>query len=174
MTSLIFSIIIAAVGVLLAVKASVRPLESVSGMAYVLPKWLFSVWVFLTGLLAVPSVFDALSDTWRFLGFLMMAALVFVAATACYREERTALHYAAGTATAVVATFITAVLCPKLLWLWLLYPLVIIRVQVKKSGSMNPSYESEPTDFNVYVLKGWLLWAEIWVYGLLVGAVIVK
>ena len=99
-------------------------LDSVSEIAYIVPKWVFSLWMMLTGMTLMPSLMDALPDHNRFVGFLAVSGLACVAATPYYKEEHKALHYVGGSLCALCSTVVAWILCPWLLALWLVYACV--------------------------------------------------
>ena len=98
--------------------------DSLSHIAYIVPKWVFSLWMMLTGMTLMPSLMDALPDHKRFVGFLAVLGRAGVAATPYYKEEHKALHYAGGILCALCSTVVAWILHPLLLALWLVYACV--------------------------------------------------
>lgn len=98
--------------------------DSLSHIAYIVPKWVFSLWMMLTGMTLMPSLMDALPDHQRFVGFLAVSGLACVAATPYYKEEHKTLHYAGGFLCALCSIVVAWMLCPWLLVSWLVYACV--------------------------------------------------
>lgn len=118
MTIIAFFFAVAAIAVAASKKGELP--ESVSEIAYIIPKWAFSLWIVAVGALLMVTAFGRLG-TWQFLGFLMMVGLLGIAVTPYYKKENKALHYGGGLLSGIVATAIVAVLQPILLCLWSWY-----------------------------------------------------
>ena len=97
-------------------------LDSVSEVAYILPKWAFTVWMAIVGMLLMPGLMEKLPDNWRFLGFLAVACSFGVASTPWYKTEDGTLHYVGGGLCAVLSLVVVAMLRPWLLLAWLSVP----------------------------------------------------
>lgn len=96
-------------------------LNSISEIAYIIPSWVFTIWLSFIGILLMPSLMTILSANLQWLGFLMIFGLFIVAASPYYRTESKILHYIGGTLSIVCATAITAILKPILLIMWTLF-----------------------------------------------------
>ena len=100
--------------------------DSMSGIAYIMPKWLFSAWVMLVGISLMPPLMDALSPSWRWLGFLMVVGLACVASSPYYKTEGIRLHYIGAVICFVFAQAVVGMVRPLCLLLWVVYPLTLI------------------------------------------------
>ena len=158
--TLLISVAMAAAGVLWAQsQKGFGPLESVSGIAYRMPKWLFTSWAMMVGIFLMPGVFGALPDEWRFLGFLMVAGVGLVAITASYKEEHRVLHYVGAVVAFLLATVVTAVVRPWCLVAWVAFALAF-KIDIDKY------------DLTVEIRRNWLLVAEVLCYLCLVASII--
>ena len=99
--------------------------DSVSEIAYIIPHWAFSVWIAIVGMLLMPDMMDNLPDGLQFIGFLSVVGLFCVAASSYYRTEAAPLHYIGGIMCACCATAVTAIVCPEVLFGWLVYGLLM-------------------------------------------------
>lgn len=137
------------VGVAVAVYATIKnnglP-ESVSEIAYIIPHWAFTVWIAAIGFLVMPGMMDSINENWQWIGFLSVAGLMCVAASAYYKTESKILHYIGGCLCALCATVATAIIEPYLLLGWIVYPAVVFT-------------------------KSWLFWGEVVVFTLLLIAI---
>ncbi len=122
--------------------------DSISEIAYIIPHWAFSSWIAIIGILLMPSMMDALPDRLQWVGFLSVAGLMCVAASAYYKTESAVLHYSGGCLCATCATVVTAIVCPALLAAWVLYAVAMAWQK----------------------WCCWLFWAEITVFALLIAA----
>ena len=99
--------------------------DSVSEIAYIIPKWAFTLWLAVICILLLPDMVSTLPDSLTFIGFLCVAGLLCVAASPYYKTEEKTLHYAGGWLCAVSATVATALACWPVLLAWLTYPLTL-------------------------------------------------
>ena len=97
---------------------------SISSMVYILPKggwrWLWTVWIWLTGLLLIVPLMDALPDDWKFLAFLTIGCLMFCGAMPIFIEENHKWHNIFGIAAGVLSQGCVAIINPWYLVLWIL------------------------------------------------------
>ena len=100
--------------------------DSISAIAYIVPKWVFSIWAMLVGMSLMPPLMDALSPNWRWLGFLMVVGLACVASSPYYKTESVKLHYIGAAVCFVFAQAVVSITCPLCLLLWVVYPLAFI------------------------------------------------
>ena len=96
--------------------------DSVSEVAYILPKWVFTIWIAAMGLLLMPGLMENLPENLKWVGFLVVACSFGVAATPYYKAEARTLHYVGGILCAVLSLFIVAMLRPWLLTMWVVVP----------------------------------------------------
>lgn len=146
-TNIIALLLALAVVIYAAAKKRAVP-DSISEIAYIIPHWAFSSWIAIIGISLMPSMMDALPDRWQWIGFLSVAGLFCVAASAYYKTESAVLHYTGGCVCALCATAVTAMTCPALLSAWVLYAVAM--------AWQKPSC--------------WLFWAEVTVFILLICA----
>ena len=71
-------------------------LDSVSEVAYILPKWAFTAWMALVGMLLMPGLMESLPESRQWLGFLAVVGALCVAASPYYKTESRVLHYGGG------------------------------------------------------------------------------
>ena len=97
---------------------------SISSMVYILPKggwrWLWTVWIWLTGFLLIVPLMDALPDGWKFLAFLTIGCLMFCGAMPIFIEENHKWHNIFGIAAGVLSQICVAIINPWYLVLWIL------------------------------------------------------
>ena len=106
----------------LAVRRKGAMLDSVSEVAYILPKWAFTVWMAIVGVLLMPGLMESLSENRQWLGSLAVVGALCVAASPYYKTESRVLHYGGGAFCAILSTVIVAMLQPWLLLAWVLIP----------------------------------------------------
>ena len=146
----IIALLLAVAGMVFGWERLWRMPESVSELAYVIPKWLFTVWLSLVGIAMMMPMIDALPVNWSWLCVTWCAGMMAAAATPFYRSYERALHYIGGVSTAVSAVIATGVLCGWLpLWGLLVW---LIMVAIKP--------------------KSWCLWGEVLIFVLLVAALL--
>ena len=97
-------------------------LDSVSEVAYILPKWAFTAWMAIVGMLLMPGLMESLPENRQWLGFLAVVGALCVAASPYYKTESRVLHYGGGAFCAILSTVIVAMLQPLLLLAWVLIP----------------------------------------------------
>lgn len=100
--------------------------DSLSSIAYIIPKWLFSTWIMVTGMMLMPALMDVLSPCYQWMGFLMVVGLSCVAASPYYRTEQVRLHYIGAVLCFIFAMLVVWMTRPVLLWLWLAYPILLM------------------------------------------------
>ena len=97
---------------------------SISSLVYILPeggwRWLWTIWIWITGLLLIVPLMDALPDEWRFLGFFTIASLMFCGAIPLFMEEYNTWHNILGVAAGILSQVCVAVINPWCLTLWIL------------------------------------------------------
>lgn len=104
-----------------AVKENGMP-ESISSLVYDMKKkWVWSLWLLVTGLLALPKLLDSLPDMWKFFGFLMFIALVGTDLTPLYIKDDRKIHNAFCIVLGVLSQVCVAILSPYWLPLWVLF-----------------------------------------------------
>ena len=97
--------------------------DSVSEVAYIIPKWAFTAWVALVGVLLMPALMESLPEGRQWLGFLVVASAFCVAASPYYKTESRVLHYGGGVLCAIVSSVVVAMLDPWWLLAWVSIPL---------------------------------------------------
>jgi len=120
------SLMLATAGIILAMTRKEGALESVSEIAYVIPKWAFTLWIVAVGGLLMPDLMEHLSENWQWTGFLCVVGLFCVAASPYYKTESKVLHFFGGWMCGCFATAITAATCWPVLFVWLCYPLCLL------------------------------------------------
>lgn len=116
------SFMLFALVMVLAVTRKGAMLDSVSETAYILPKWAFTAWMALVGMMLMPGLMESLPESCRWLGFLAVVGALCVAASPYYKTESRVLHYGGGAFCAILSTVIVAMLQPWLLLAWVLIP----------------------------------------------------
>ena len=94
---------------------------SISHLAYILPKWAFTLIIATAAMLTVPPTIDIMPDGCQPIAFAMGIGLFMVAASPHYRTEATTLHNIGGWLAAIAATLSVAITQPLLLLLWLAF-----------------------------------------------------
>ena len=125
-------------------------LDSVSEMAYIIPKWAFSSWVALMGILLMPDIMEHLQENRQWIGFLCIAGLYCVAASPCYKTDEKLLHFVGGWLCGLCATAIVGMWCWQLFVCWAGYLIAML----------------------FFGWKCYTFWAELLVFALLVAVLI--
>lgn len=130
MTGLIVAILMAVLYVGAAIKVRGELPASLSALVYVLPeggwRWLWTVWIWLTGLLIVGPLLEVLPECWEFLGALMVASLMFCGAMPLFVRELNRWHNGLGVAVGVLSQLCVLIVSPWWLMVWLLMAAVAI------------------------------------------------
>lgn len=96
--------------------------DSISSMVYVLPdgsaRWLWTIWLWLVTVLLAPSLIDALSDKWQFIGFLMISCLLFTGAMPIFMKEHKKAHNVLGVTAGILSQVCVVIIDPWWLLLW--------------------------------------------------------
>lgn len=101
-------------------------LDSVSEVAYIIPSWMFTVWIAIVGIFLAPCLIDSLPLGLKWVGFLAIVGLFAVAASPYYKTDSKTLHYSGGIICFIFSTITTAIVSPLLLLLWFgIFPLII-------------------------------------------------
>lgn len=95
--------------------------DSISEIAYILPSWVFTVWMAIVGMCAVYSTADKLPDDWQFVPMFIGLGLFLVAASPYYRSEAVDVHYIGGWMAAIFSMVFVAIDCPWALLGWLAF-----------------------------------------------------
>lgn len=101
--------------------------DSVSEVAYIFPKWVFTVWIAFVAMLLMPKLMASLPEDRQWLGFLVAASAFCVAASPYYKTENKVLHYGGGVLCAIIALMVVTILHP-----WVLLSLVAVLFAPKK------------------------------------------
>lgn len=133
--SAVFSV---AMAIVAAKKAKELP-DSVSSFSYYVGVIRFSLWVAATGVILLFASLYVLPSKYTYIGGVMSAGLLMVAATPYYRTENKVLHYVGGYLFGLASQVVVALLTPWLLILWVLFPLIFIR----KSWEENNTFIAE-------------------------------
>ena len=98
-----------------------RCLDSISEISYILPHWMFTVWIACIALLLSPAIIDSLPDNMKWVGFVSIVGLLTVAASPYYRTENAVMHYAGGWICGLGFMVVVFMNAPYILLGWLLY-----------------------------------------------------
>lgn len=95
--------------------------DSISALVFLLERrwqWVWTLWLFAVALTLAPPLLDAMPDEWRFVGFLTVGSLLFVAAMPLVRHDENRAHYVLAVAAGVLSQLCVLVLCWPCLLLW--------------------------------------------------------
>lgn len=98
--------------------------ESISSTVYLLPRkgqFLFTVVLWIVGFCLVIPLMEKVSDSTRFLVFLMVAGVIGVGAAPLVAKERNTFHYVCAAVSGVTSQLLVALNQPLLLSTWSLY-----------------------------------------------------
>lgn len=101
--------------------------ESISEIAYIFPKWLFSILIMFLGILIMPPILSVINVHFQWLVFFIVAGLWCVASSPFYKSENIFMHYGGAILCFISALAIIVLLNPKILFIWLIYPLCLIK-----------------------------------------------
>lgn len=143
-TMILISVLVALAGVAGAIIKEKKLPESISGMVFTLKgnwKWLWTIWLWAVSFtIGIPTI-DALPDNVKFLGFLMMAGLVFTGAVPLFEKNGRRMHYACAIAAGILSQVCVAMIEPWCLLVWLTFAgymgLLVWNVFYKKDYSQH-------------------------------------
>ena len=125
--------------------------DSVSGIAYIMPHWAFSMWIACTAMLLMPRMMELLPQNEQWIGFVSVVGAFIVASSSFYKSEAKGLHYIGGCICAVFAIVATSMIKPMMLLLFL--PVLLILLKLKS--------------------KEWLFWTELAIYVVLTTTLLI-
>lgn len=111
--------------------------ESISSTVFKLKKkmvWVFSVVMWVVGFLLMPPLMENVSDSTRFIAFLMVAGILFVGASPLVAKEKNTIHYVCAVMSGIASQLLVALNQPLFLLMWFPY---ISYTMVAKDGSRN-------------------------------------
>lgn len=120
------SLIITLFGIIFAIYKNKGIPNSISAIAYIIPHWLFSTWICLSGIALAPELFNYLPENLEFLGFLFVLGIMIVSSTSYYRQEGTTLHYIGAILSTITAFLIIKI---PLQLIWIPYLIYILRTK---------------------------------------------
>lgn len=124
MAVVMISIVLAVLGVAVAMKDGKGLPESISAMVYDLArygKWAWTVWVAAVTMTACVPLLEVMPGEWQFLAFLTMACLVFVAFMPLVVTDSRRWHYILAIAGGILSQVCVAVVSPWWLLAWFMY-----------------------------------------------------
>lgn len=164
----IASVVLAAVGIALAIWRERKLPESISGMVFSLKgnwRWLWTIWMWaVTFTIGIPTI-DVLNGDVEFIGFLMMACLMFVGAMPLFELESKKEHYFFAVLGGLLSQVCVALISPWWLFTWVLFVALL--------GVIARDYYKKDYRVHWYDHIGCFL-SEVICYVALVGAVITK
>ena len=101
--------------------------DSISEIAYIFPKWLFTILIGILAILVTPGIIAIVSINYQWLAFLVIAGLWCVASSPYYKTEEIKLHYFGAILCFVSALAIIIMTKPIYLIIWVLYPLCLFK-----------------------------------------------
>lgn len=120
----IVSVLLAVVGIALAIWRERRLSESISGMVFTLKgnwRWLWTIWMWaVTFCIGIPTI-EVLNGDVEFLGFLMMGSLMFVGAMPLFELESKKEHYFFAAIGGLLSQVCVAMISPWWLFTWLAF-----------------------------------------------------
>ena len=130
-TLVLISILLSAIGVVLATWKNKELPESMSALVYGLPKrqqWLWTLWIWSVAVtVGIPLIDRMKGEMFQFLAFFTMVSLVFCGAIPIVRNERNTVHYGLAIVAGVSSQLCVVLIEP--LWL-LVLPVVLAFVAV--------------------------------------------
>ena len=124
---LILSVLLSIPVTLLAIRKAKELPDSVSSFSYYIGDVLFSLWIASVASLLLFPMLHALPTSLVFVGGLVSAGLLMVAASPYYRTEWKVIHYFGGYLFGVGSQIVVAILEPWLLCLWTVFPFIFIK-----------------------------------------------
>lgn len=103
--------------------------ESISAMVYDLPEsmqWAWSTWLFFVALSLFTPMMEVMSESYQFLGFMMLCCLIGVAITPTIQQETHRWHNIFGVAAGLISQLCVALICPYWLVLWFVPSVMIV------------------------------------------------
>lgn len=98
--------------------------KSISSLVYLFSgnrRWLWTLWLWAVAFTLAPSLIDALSETWQFVGFLTILCLVATGAMPLFVKEKRKWHNVFGISAGVLSQVCVLIAFPWWLLLWLVY-----------------------------------------------------
>ena len=112
--------------------------DSISSMVYILPeggwRWLWTVWIWLTGLLLIAPLMNAMPENWKFIAFLTIGCLMFCGAMPIFIEDNHKWHNILGIAAGILSQVCVAFISPWWLSVWLLWPFLMGSTIIQPDG----------------------------------------
>lgn len=104
---------------------------SLSAMVFELKgnaKWLWTLWLWaVTFTIGIPTI-EALPESVKFLGFLMMGSLIFVGAMPLFESETKVEHYFFAVIGGLLSQVCVALICPWWLFTWLAFVALLVKL----------------------------------------------
>lgn len=100
---------------------------SISEIAYIFPKWLFTILILGLCILVMPNTLDALNDNYKFIAFFIMFGLWCVAASPYYKTDKSFFHYMGAIICFISMLCVIISINPLYLLCWVIYPICLIK-----------------------------------------------
>lgn len=101
--------------------------HSISEMVFDLPQtwqWVWTAWLAIVDIFAAPALFEAMPETWQFVGFLFIGCLLFVAGLPLVRKSRNKAHEVLAIAAGVFSQLCVGIICPWWFLLWIMFAII--------------------------------------------------
>lgn len=132
---LILSVLLSVPVTLLAIRKAKELPDSVSSFSYYIGDIRFSLWIAALASLLLFPMLHALPTSLAFVGGLVSAGLLMVAASPYYRTEGKVIHYFGGYLFGVASQVVVAILEPWLLCIWTIFPFVFIKHEWRENAT---------------------------------------
>lgn len=132
---LILSVLLSIPVTLLAIRKAKELPDSVSSFSYYIGDILFSLWIASVASLLLFPMLHSLPTSLVFVGGLVSAGLLMVAASPYYRTEWKVIHYFGGYLFGVGSQIVVAILETWLLCLWTVFPFIFIKHEWRENAT---------------------------------------
>lgn len=120
-TLVLISMLLAVLGIGLSTWRRKELPRSVSAMVYNLPvseQYIWTLWLWVTAFLCVPSLMESIREPWTFVGFFWIAAVMFCGAMPLTERDTEKWHDLLGLAAGILSQCCVWLVCPWWLLLW--------------------------------------------------------
>lgn len=124
---ILFSMLLAVLGIGLSTWRRKELPRSVSAMVYNLPvseQYIWTLWLWVTASLCVPSLMESIREPWTFVGFFWIVAVMFCGAMPLTERDTEKWHDLLGLAAGIISQCCVWLVCPWWLFVWLI-PMVL-------------------------------------------------
>lgn len=120
--------------------------DSVSAMVYLLPRagqWLWTLWLWAVAFLILPSLMEAMPESWTCVGFLTIAGLLFSGAMPLVKNEANTLHYVFAIAAGILSQVCVLLINPEWFGAWMLFLFLMGSPYVQPWGELGKTMKGK-------------------------------